>query len=195
MPDLKLATFPHPVLRRKSKPIARVDNELREIVDQMFAMMYENSGVGLAANQVELPLRLFVCNPTGVKGEGPELVFINPVISQPRGIEELEEGCLSLPGVRAQVKRSKTIWVNAYDLQGKEIKEDFSGFMARIIQHETDHLDGVMFIDRLTPERLRSLEIGLGNLAIDHESRQRTGSMAADEALLSQADAWEKKYC
>lgn len=195
MPDLKLATFPHPVLRHKSKPIMRVDPGLKEIAEKMFEIMYAHQGVGLAANQVELPIRLFVCNPTGIKGEGPEMVFLNPVISQPRGIEEQEEGCLSLPGIRALVKRSKTIWVNAYDLQGNEIKNDFSGFLARIIQHETDHLDGVMFIDRLTPERIRSLEDGLGNLIEDHESRQRTGSLISDEALMAEAASWEKKYC
>ncbi len=195
MPQLQLATFPHPVLRHKSKPIMRVDQGLKDIVTEMFEIMYQYEGVGLAANQVELPIRLFICNPQGKKGEGQEMVFINPVISRPRGIEEKEEGCLSLPGIRAPVKRSKSVWVNGYDLTGKEIKEEVNGFLARIIQHETDHLDGVMFVDRLSEEQLRSLSKSFETLAEDHLSRQRTGTTPADEHLLTKAMEWESRYC
>ncbi len=99
--------------------------------------MYEHRGVGLAANQVNLPFRLFVANEMGNPDEGEELVFINPVISRGKGIDESEEGCLSIPGVNRQVKRNKSIHVNAYSLDGKEINQTVEGFLAKIIQHET----------------------------------------------------------
>src|SRR5688500_7945225 len=110
MPDttsLKVITYPHPGLRRPAKAIKRVDAALREIVREMFELMYEHKGIGLAANQVDLPLRLFVLNLEGKKGEGEEMVFINPVISRHKGSAEAEEGCLSLPGVYGNVIRPK----------------------------------------------------------------------------------------
>ncbi len=122
MAKLQLVTFPHPVLRHKSKPIVRVDAELHDLVNQMFEIMYDFRGVGLAANQVALPIRLFVANPSGDRQEKEqEMVFINPVINKPKGTVEAEEGCLSLPGLNANVFRSKSLEVNAYDLQGNEI--------------------------------------------------------------------------
>lgn len=195
MPDLRLAIHPHPILRYRAKSIARVDKELKGLIAQMFELMYHHQGVGLAASQVELPLRIFVCNPTGHRDEGPELVFINPVLSKPRGIEEQEEGCLSLPGIRAQVKRSKSIWVNGYNAVGQEINQEFSGFLARIIQHETDHLDGVLFLDRLLPERRKDLDTAVETLMEDHLSRQRTGSTPDDSQLMARVPEWEQRYC
>ncbi len=102
---MKIIHYPHPTLRHRSKPVRRVDAKLKSMISEMFDLMYEASGIGLAANQVDLPLRFFVCNLAGERGEGEELVFINPVISRPKGNEEREEGCLSLPGVCAPVKR------------------------------------------------------------------------------------------
>lgn len=195
MPDLQLVTFPHPVLRHRSKPIMRVDAELQSIVSQMFKIMYTAKGVGLAANQVGLPIRLFVANPTGKADEGKEMVFINPVISKQKGVEEAEEGCLSLPGVNANVKRSKSLWVNAYDIAGKEIDTEMTGFLARIIQHETDHLDGVLFVDRLQVEAVKSVEPSLANLIYDFESRQKMGAFPSDAQLMEGVSAWEKRYC
>ncbi len=195
MASIELVTHPHPVLRYRSKPIARVDTELKEIVQEMFRIMYAARGVGLAANQVAVPVRLFVCNPTGEQTEGPEMVFINPVVSKQKGIDEAEEGCLSLPGVNAIVKRSKSLSINAYDLSGKEIDTEVNGFLARIIQHETDHLDGVLFIDRLSPESAKALEPAISTLTEDFSSRQRTGSVESNNDLMSRISEWEHKYC
>ncbi len=101
--SLQIIQYPHPTLRHRSKPLRRVDAELRKIVAEMFELMYEHEGVGLAANQVDLPYRLFVVNPEGKADAGEsEGVFINPVLSHGRGLEEDEEGCLSIPGVRAR---------------------------------------------------------------------------------------------
>ncbi len=195
MAAIELVVHPHPVLRYKSKPIARVDKELKDIVQEMFHIMYTLRGVGLAANQVAIPVRVFVCNSTGVQEEGPEMVFINPVITKQKGIQEAEEGCLSLPGVNSIVKRSKSLWINAYDLSGKEINMEVSGFLARIVQHETDHLDGVLFVDRLSPESTRALEPAMDTLVEDYLSRQKTGSLESDDALLAKSLEWERKYC
>jgi peptide deformylase len=193
--ELSVIMFPHPTLRYPSKAIQRVDSQLKSVVDDMFRLMYEHKGVGLAANQVDLPIRLFVANPTGRPDEGEPMVFINPVISRGKGIEEAEEGCLSLPGINANIKRNKSIHVNAYDIKGNEINQMFDGFVARIIQHETDHLDGVLIIDRLGDTVIRSYEQELETLQSDYESRQRTGSLPNDEQILARRMEWEKRYC
>ena len=148
---MQILTYPHPTLRRVAKPLRRVDAELRNTIRQMFDLMYEAKGIGLAANQVDLPLRLFIVNLEAKPDAGEELVFINPVISLPRGgSEEAEEGCLSLPGLYGQVVRPKQVRLNAYSLQGKEFEADLSGLFARCCQHELDHLDGVLFPDRMS---------------------------------------------
>jgi peptide deformylase len=195
MSSIELVIHPHPILRHRSKPIARVDKELKDIAEEMFRIMYALRGVGLASNQVALPIRMFVCNPTGVREEGQEMVFINPVITKQKGIQDAEEGCLSLPGVNAAVKRSKSLWINAYDLLGKEIDTEVNGFLARIIQHETDHLDGVLFVDRLSSESVKCLEPAIDTLVEDYTSRQRTGSLESDAILMEKSMAWEQKYC
>jgi peptide deformylase len=156
--SLQIIQYPHPTLRHPSKPLRKVDAELRTIVAAMFELMYEHEGVGLAANQVDLPYRLFVANVEGKReAKDAERVFINPVLSGGRGQHEDEEGCLSIPGIYAPVTRNETIRVEAYDLSGNEISGEFDGLMARILQHETDHLDGTLFIDRLGPTQLAGL--------------------------------------
>jgi peptide deformylase len=196
MPKLQLVSFPHPVLRHRSKPIARVDSQLKDIVSQMFEIMYEFRGVGLAANQVNLPIRLFVANPSGEKSEQEqEMVFINPVINKPKGTVESDEGCLSIPGVNAPVKRSKSLNVNAYDLSGNEISGEVDGFLARIIQHETDHLDGMLFIDRLTEEIARPLLPDLEKLAKRFAESQQSGLIPDNEKLAMEIKDWEARYC
>ncbi len=147
---MEIVKYPHPTLRHKSKPIRRVTPELRGMVREMFELMYEANGIGLAANQVDLPFRLFIVNLSGKPDEGEEHVFINPVISRPKGTDEKEEGCLSLPGLYAPVKRPERVTFNAYGLDGTEFTAELDGLMARVAQHETDHLDGVLFIDRLS---------------------------------------------
>lgn len=192
---LNIITYPHPTLRYRAKPVRRVDAQLKEIVSRMFDLMYEHKGVGLAATQVNLPLRLFVMNPMGRRGEGTESVFINPVISKPRSSEEAEEGCLSLPGINGNVVRSKSIHVTAFGLAGNEIDADVSGYEARIIQHETDHLDGALFIDRLKDGAAMELAADLDALVTDFQSQQRTQGIPLDEELLEALKFWEQQYC
>ena len=195
MASLKLIPYPHPTLRHQSKPIVRVDKDLKDLVDEMFDIMYEFRGVGLAANQVNLPIRLFIANPSGDKEEGPELVFINPVITKAKGSAEAEEGCLSLPGINANVKRNKSLNVNAYGIDGAEINTEVDGFLARIIQHEIDHLDGVLFIDRLAEEIRRPIADQIRAFELNYEDRIKAGSVPTQEAWRSELFEWERKYC
>jgi peptide deformylase len=181
---LQIIQYPHPTLRHKSKPLRRVDAELRKIVAEMFDLMYEHEGVGLAANQVDLPYRLFVANSEGDPNEtDSEAVFINPVLSGGRGLEEDEEGCLSIPGVRAPVTRNTTIKIQAYDLDGNEITGELEDLMARIAQHETDHLDGTLFIDRLGPAHAMSIRDPLEEFELAFKSKQETGELPSDEEI------------
>jgi peptide deformylase len=185
---LRIINYPHPTLRRPSKPLKRVDAELHRLVREMFDVMYakEHRGVGLAANQVDLPYRLFIVNlssdPT-IKEE--EHVFINPVISQPKGGDEQEEGCLSLPGLFAPVRRPETIRVNAYNLAGQELIYDLDDLFARVVQHETDHLDGVLFIDRLASTVEASIRDNLAEFEQEFAGRRERGEIPSDEQIFA----------
>jgi peptide deformylase len=182
--SLRIIQYPHPTLRHPSKPLKRVDAELRKIVAEMFELMYAHEGVGLAANQVDLPYRLFVSNVEGSRdAKEHECVFINPVLSGGRGQVEDEEGCLSIPSVRAPVTRNQTIRIQGYDLSGNEISGEFNGLMARIAQHETDHLDGTLFIDRLAPTQLAALRDKLEEFELDFRSRVETGELPSPEQM------------
>ncbi len=158
MSILKVARMGHPVLRAKARPIDKTELKspaLQELIDDMVDTMFEYSGVGLAAPQVHESVRLFVAmlDPDG-RGEDDATVLINPEIIVV-GDQTLEgwEGCLSIPDVRGRVPRAQHIKVSALDRHGKRFEIDAEGFSARVVQHENDHLDGVLFVDRM-----RSLE-------------------------------------
>ncbi len=192
---MEIVTYPHPTLRYKSKPIQRVDAELQRVVRRMFELMYEAKGIGLAANQVDLPLRLFVCNLTAAPNPEEEQVFINPIITRPRGSDEAEEGCLSLPGLYAPVVRPATVRVQAYDLSGNLFDADVDGLFGRVIQHETDHLQGVLFTDRLSEMRRHDVSGVLGEFELDFQSRREQGGVPADAEILQRLGKWEARYC
>src|SRR5437762_12578480 len=142
----------------------------------MFELMYASKGIGLAANQVDLPLRFFILNLAGKNGEGEEMVFLNPVISSPKGSEESEEGCLSLPGLYGNVVRPKQVRINAYSLDGKEMQADVTGLLARCVQHELDHLDGVLFTDRMSKSALADIQDDLDVFETEFKSRRDTAA-------------------
>lgn len=192
---LSVVVHPHPTLRLKSKPIVRVDDQLRDFVKQMFGLMYESKGVGLAANQVNLPLQLFVINPAGKPDEGEEMVFINPVLSKPKGSESAEEGCLSLPGVYGEVVRAAEIDVEAYTHMGQRIKFRASGYLARILQHENDHLQGTMFFDRMSPARRTEIDDLIAEFEEDEEVRRGLGGVPSPEEWDRWVKKIEKRYC
>ena len=158
MSILKVARMGHPVLRAKARPIEKGELKspgLQQLIDDMVDTMFEYSGVGLAAPQVHEGVRLFVAMlDADGRGEGDATVFINPEIT-PAGDAVVDgwEGCLSIPDMRGRVPRAQQVTVSALDRDGKRFEIDLEGFPARVVQHETDHLDGVLFIDRM-----RSLE-------------------------------------
>lgn len=149
--DLTLLHYPDPRLRRRAREVPSLSGPLRSIlrnlVDRMFEVMRQHKGVGLAAPQVGISIRLFVMNPTGEPGD--DRVYINPRLSAPEGEEEREEGCLSLPEINTPVLRSLRLRMQAHDLDGRNIDETADGLIARVWQHETDHLDGVLILDRM----------------------------------------------
>lgn len=190
---MEIIEYPHPTLRHESKPLRRVDAELRRIVSKMFDLMYEHQGVGLAANQVDLPYRLFVINPEGTpEAKDAEMVLINPVLSGAKGSEEAEEGCLSIPGVLGPVIRAEKIEVQAYNLDGEEIVGELSGLPARVVQHETDHLDGRLFIDRLTPTAKMAINEELEEFEIEFRSKRELGSLPDDASIAARLAELEK---
>jgi peptide deformylase len=180
---LRIVKYPHPTLRHKSKPLRRVDAELKNIVREMFNLMYEQKGVGLAANQVDLPYRFFITNLEGDPAKAPEYVFLNPVISRRSGTVEAEEGCLSFPEIYAPVKRSEKILLSAYNLDGEEVNYELNGFFARAVQHEYDHLDGVLFIDRLSPSGLLSVKQALSDLELEFQGDRERGVIPTDQQI------------
>jgi peptide deformylase len=193
---LEIVNYPYPTLRYRSKPIRRVDAELQRMIREMFDLMYAAKGVGLAANQVDLPFRLFVVNLKSASAAAEqERVFINPVLSRPKGQAEAEEGCLSLPGLYGDVVRPERIHVSAFDHLGTEIDETFDGLLGRVIQHETDHLDGVLFIDRLSPTGKMAARDQIEEFEIEMNSRRRSGAMPSDETIATRLAELETRYC
>ncbi|MEX0939363.1 MAG: peptide deformylase [Pirellulales bacterium] len=190
---LQIIHYPHPTLRHRSKPLKKVDSQLRVIVREMFDLMYEHQGVGLAANQVDLPYRLFVANlEADPESKETEQVFINPVLSGAKGSEEGEEGCLSIPTVYSPVRRAARIKIQAYDLSGEEITAELEGLAARVVQHETDHLDGVLFIDRVAPTVQRELRDKLQEFEIDFESKRQRKELPDDVEIADRLAELEK---
>jgi peptide deformylase len=190
---LQIIQYPHPSLRHVSKPLKRVDRELHAIVRQMFDLMYAANGIGLAANQVDLPYRLFVLNlQASPDAKDQEHVFINPVITDRKGNAESEEGCLSLPGLYADVKRPERAVLNAYDLAGQEINLELDGLLARAVQHEVDHLDGVLFIDRLTPTAQTDISDTLSDFQAQFEGARHRGEIPDDTAIARRLAELEK---
>ena len=157
--NFDVVLFPDPVLRKETEEITAFDDELKGVVEGMFERMFESQGVGLAAPQVGLSMRLFVLNDEGDKDK-PErnLALINPTIKSFGGKKTRhEEGCLSLPGVHADITRPEKCVVHHFDVDGNEVEKEYDGFVARIIQHEYDHLQGVLLVDRMTPsDKLRN---------------------------------------
>jgi peptide deformylase len=147
--------------------------------------MYAQKGVGLAANQVDLPYRFFIINPEGDPQTGQEHVFLNPVIVKRSGTEEAEEGCLSFPEIFAPVKRSAKVVISAYNLSGEEVTYDLTGLMARAVQHENDHLDGILFIDRLSPSGLLSVKQALADLEQQYLGDRERGIVPDDHQIAS----------
>ena len=149
MAKLPILEFPDPRLRTVAKPVERVDDALRSLVDDMFETMYAAPGIGLAATQVDVHQRLLVLDVS--EDQSRPMVFINPEILSAEGHQVYQEGCLSVPGIYADVKRANSVRVKALDRDGKEFEIEADGLLAVCIQHEMDHLAGKVFVDYLSP--------------------------------------------
>lgn len=171
-----LTLYPAPVLRRPAEAVEAFDDELARIVDAMYARMFESQGVGLAAPQVSLKRRILVLNPSGERSE--DLALVNPTVTVDRTSEKkrFDEGCLSFPGIYAEIERPDRCHVEAFDVQGRPFQGDYEGFVSRIIQHEYDHLEGVLLVDRMSPaDKLRN-KVALEELVERYREEQRAAS-------------------
>ena len=146
MAILPMRTFPDPVLREKAKKVTTITASLRRLIADMVDTMHSNEGVGIASNQVGVLQRVIVIQLP--EDQQPQ-VFINPEITQREGVQEVEEGCLSIPGYRGLVKRSVQVRAKALNVQGKQVKIRASELLAQALEHEVDHLNGILYIDRL----------------------------------------------
>ncbi|WP_456448895.1 peptide deformylase [Thiolapillus sp.] len=156
MAILDILKFPDPRLRNSAKPVAEVDESVRKLADDMLQTMYEAPGIGLAATQVGVARQVIVIDISEDRDD--PLVLINPEILESEGEEEMEEGCLSVPGFYDTVKRAEKVKLKAMDLEGVEFTRDLDGLLAVCVQHEIDHLHGKLFVDylsRLKRERIR----------------------------------------
>ncbi len=148
MPKFDILTFPDPRLRKKARPVEQVDASIGRLVDDLLETMYAAPGVGLAATQVNVPLRVLVIDISEER-DNP-VCLINPTIVSSAGAEQMEEGCLSVPGFFEMVTRSERIRVEALDRNGDPLSLDADGLLAVCIQHEIDHLDGKLFVDHIS---------------------------------------------
>jgi peptide deformylase len=150
----QICTYPDPVLREKTKRIERIDSSLDRLIQDMVETMHAAPGIGLAANQVGVPLQLAVIDLSTREDEGqrhPLLVIINPEILSMEGSVVEEEGCLSIPDYSEKVKRAARVKVRALDRSGKQFELETEGLLAKALQHEIDHLNGLLFVDKLSP--------------------------------------------
>lgn len=156
MPVRGIRILGDPVLRKKADPVAEIDDEVRRLIKDMFETMYEADGVGLAAPQVGASQRVIVVDPR--EQDVKPLGLVNPVILESGNDSDRgEEGCLSIPGLKDIVERSASIVLEALDVEGKPVRVEAEGLLARVLQHEVDHLDGILFIDRVSPLKRKML--------------------------------------
>ena len=192
---MQVLKYPHPILKYKTKPIAKINQKLRDLIAEMFAVMYDTDGVGLAANQVGVPLRLFVMNPTGNReNKEEEYVFINPVILKRQGTAEDEEGCLSYPDIHVPVVRSECIDFEGIAVDGSLQQFQWKGHSARVVQHELDHLNGVGFVERLSSTVLLKVQQDLDDLRTEFEGNQRLGFVPSDAEIVRQIAELESEW-
>ena len=161
---LPVVVYGHPVLRKVAKEIDQDDENLGQFIVDMFETMYDSDGIGLAAPQVGKSIRLFIIDATPLEDEEPEMkdfkkVFINPQIVEKSGdVSAFNEGCLSIPNLREEVVREPKINITYYDEEFNFYDEEYDGTLSRIIQHEYDHLDGIMFTDLVSPLKKRLIK-------------------------------------
>ncbi len=175
---MELRYYPDPILTERARPIPAIDESVVQAVTRMFELMHEKRGIGLAGPQVGYGFRVFVMN-LGAKEGGVDRALINPEILETRGGSLGEEGCLSFPGIYAKIFRADWIRYRATDLDGKTEEREAEGLEARVILHEADHLDGVLFTKRMSPAEKQTNSRSLREMerewAEQHPEQARTG--------------------
>jgi peptide deformylase len=170
MAVIPIRTVPDPVLKQKAKKVSGVDPSIRKLIDNMIETMHEANGVGLAAPQVGVPLRLVVIRLPEEDAE--DIILINPEVVKKSGEREIEERCLSIPGYSGMVKRACNVTVKARDENWKEIRIKGEELLAQALEHEIDHLSGILYIDRLeSPDKLVKLEPAKAEARVEAESK------------------------
>ena len=151
---LEIKRYPDKILKQKTTELTDIDAQTQNIIDDMIETMHGAYGIGLAANQVGIPQRLCVIDfSLREQNKIPLIVLVNPVIAEKEGMVDAEEGCLSIPGYMTSIKRPEKVLVRGLNREGKPIEIEGEGLLARALQHEIDHLDGLLFIDRMSPIR------------------------------------------
>jgi peptide deformylase len=190
---MKIVHYPHPALRHPARPLTCIDKKLHLQIGAMWEAMYEARGLGLAANQVALPIQLLLINITGDPGQKDrEEVYLNPVIVERKGSVDDDEGCLSFPGLYQKVRRAKTVKVQAYNLKGEPVEVMASDLAARAWQHEIDHLNGVLFIDKMGTIAKLAARGSVKNFEREFRRAQEKGEIPPDteiEQLLAAIEA------
>jgi len=161
----KIRVYGDPVLREKAKPVEGIDESIDQLVRDMFSVLEIEGGIGLAANQIGVPLRVIIVSAPSDDGTRIELALVNPVITSAEGWLEHEEGCLSVPGIYEEVRRRAKVTVEGLQLSGERYEAGYEDLPATVFQHEIDHLDGVLFVDRISPLKRRLLEKELSKIA------------------------------
>ena len=179
---MKILNYPHPALRAKARPVAAIDADVQRAAGAMLELMYKSEGLGLAAPQVGLDIQLLVMNFAGDAGQpDAECVAINPVIVEAKGgAVNDREGCLSFPGLYQNVRRSKTVTVKAYNLKGEEVTMVCHDLPSRVWQHEIDHLQGTLFIDKMGSLGLSRSQKELDKFIADFEKAKKKGDLPPD---------------
>ncbi len=181
---MKIVHYPHPALRHPGKAVTAIDKKLNLQIGEMMDLMYEAKGLGLAAPQVALPYQLLVMNISGDPSKKEcEEVFLNPVIVERKGTIDDEEGCLSFPGLYQKIRRYKTIKVRAYNLKGQPVEKVVSDIEARAWQHEIDHLNGVLFIDKMGTWARLSARGAVKDFEKQFRQAQERGDIPADAQI------------
>jgi peptide deformylase len=191
---LKIVHYPHPALRHKTRALTSIDKDVRLQAGRMLELMYEARGLGLASPQVGLPFQMTVINVLGDANEkATERVLINPqVVDRKGGLVEGEEGCLSFPDLYQKIRRYKSVVVQYYDLEGRAMQITATDLEARLLQHEIDHLLGVLFIDKMGVIAKLGSRAMLKEFEAKYSKAQEKGEIRPDAEILRQLDALEK---
>ncbi|MBN1766390.1 MAG: peptide deformylase [Sedimentisphaerales bacterium] len=166
---LQIICYPDPLLKKVAQPVEEITEEISDLAESMVDIMVKSSGIGLAATQLGIPLRIITMSVTGKRDDAE--IIINPTLSNLSGSSEMEEGCLSVPNVRANVRRANACTVDALDVDGNPFCMDAVELAATILQHETDHLNGILFIDHLNTVSRLSCRRALKQLEKEYENR------------------------